>query len=299
MPLDISAVPDEVVAHYALDRLPLDRSSSTTGDLLRLDGKRALITGGGGQGLGAAACARLAEQGADVAVLDISTDAAAITVDAISDRYEVRITAVEVDIGDAESVENGVRSVVDEWGGIDILVNNAGGSGSIGLDGRTVTQHGPFAEMRIEDLQTVLRVNLLGPLLMTRAVLPHMLAAGSGRIVNVASEAGKVAVNDLTVYNACKAGVIGFTRSLAAEVGAAGVTVAGVCPGIMVSERTIQTLANPSQRGFASLDAGFSKVTIGRCSLADEVASVIAFLAAEAGSYIHGTSISVGGGMAD
>jgi NAD(P)-dependent dehydrogenase (short-subunit alcohol dehydrogenase family) len=299
MPLDISGVPDEVVARYGLDRLPLDRETISTTDLHRLDGKRVIVTGGGGHGLGAAACARLAEQGADVAVFDISTDAAALTVDAISNRFDVRIIAVEVDIGDAESVQSGVDSVIDDWGGVDILVNNAGGSGSIGSDGEKVTQHGPFAEMRMEDLHTVVRVNLVGPLLMSRAVLPHMLAAGSGRIVNVASEAGKIAVDDLAVYNACKAGVISFTRSLASEVGAAGVTVAGVCPGIMVSDRTIQTLARPSRRGFASLDAGFSRVTIGRCSLADEVASVIAFLASEAGGYIHGTSISVGGGMAD
>ena len=99
--------------------------------------------------------------------------------------------------------------------------------------------------------------------------------------------------------DSCKSGVIGFTRNLAGEVGSLGVTVAGVCPGIMVSQRTVDTLAAPTARGFAALDAGFSRVTIGRCSLPDEVASVVAFLCSDAGGYVHGTSISLGGGMAD
>ena len=106
--------------------------------------------------------------------------------------------------------------------GLDILVNNAGGSGSIGVGGEKVIQHGPFDLMKLDDLLDVVRVNLVGLLLVTRAVLPHMLQSGSGRIVNVASEGGKAPIPDLAVYNACKAGVIGFTRSLGAEIGVRG-----------------------------------------------------------------------------
>lgn len=299
MTLDIGAVPDDVVQRYALDRLPLDRASRATADLLRLDGKRAVVTGGGGDGLGAATCHRLAEQGAEIAVLDISPEAAQLTVDAVQSRWGVSARSVLVDVGDPDAVNAAVADVVGRWGGIDILVNNVGGSGVVGVTGEKVTQHGPFAAMEIEDLLTVVRVNLVGVLLVTRAVLPHMLAASSGRIVNVASEGGKAVIPDLAVYNACKAGVIAFTRNLAGEVGARGVTVAGVCPGIMVTERTIRSLSDPSHRGFASLDVGFAKVTAGRCSVTDEVASVIAFLASDAGAYLHGTSISAGGGMAD
>ena len=299
MGLDLSAVPDEVVQRYRLDRLPLDREHTAAAELLRLDGKRALVTGGGGDGLGAAICARLAEQGADVAVLDISPEAAATTVASIRNRWSVRAEPVVADVGDEAQVRAAADGLFERWGGIDILVNNAGGSGSVGAGGRRVTQHGPFDQMAYDDLHTVVRVNLVGLLLVTRAVLPHMISAGGGRIVNVASEGAKAAVTGLAVYNACKAGVVGFTRSLAAEAGPRSVTVVGVCPGIMVSERTVRAFSDPQSRGFASLDDAFARVTLGRATVVDEVAGVVAFLASEAGSLIHGTSLSLGGGMAD
>ena len=299
MGLDLSAVPDEVVQRYGLDRLPLDRDQTAAADLLRLNGERALVTGGGGDGLGAAVCARLAEQGADVAVLDISPEAAATTVASIRRRWSVRAEAVVADVGDEAQIRAAVDDLAESWGGIDILVNNAGGSGAVGAGGGQVTQHGPFVEMAYEDLHAVVRVNLVGLLLATRAVLPHMILAGAGRIVNVASEGGRTAVPNLAVYNACKAGIIGFTRSLAAEAGPRGVTVVGVCPGIMVSDRTVRAFSDPQSRGFASLDDAFARVSLGRATVVDEVAGVVAFLASEAGDFIHGTSLSLGGGMAD
>jgi 3-oxoacyl-[acyl-carrier protein] reductase len=299
MTLDISGIPADVVERYALDKLPFDRPTRPTADLLRLDGKRVVVTGGGGGGLGAATCHRLAEQGAEIAVFEISAAAALQTVDEVGSRWNVPARFVQADVGDPDSVQAAVDDLIAHWGGIDILVNNAGGSGSVGSTGEKVTHHGPFAEMDVEELLTVVRVNLVGMMLVTRAVLPHMISAASGRIINVASEGGKAVIPDLAVYNACKAGVISFTRNLAGEVGVQGVTVAGVCPGIMVTERTVQTLSDPSNRGFASLDVGFAKVTAGRCSVTDEVASLIAFLASDAGGYVHGTSVSAGGGMAD
>ena len=298
MVLDLSGVAEEVVKRYALDQLPLDRHTRSSADLLRLDGKIALVTGGGGDGLGAAICERLAEHGAYVAVLDVSETAAATTVASIAGRWSATAELL-ADVADREQVQTAVNGLVERRGGIDILVNNAGGSGSIGIQGEKVSQHGPFDEMEIEDLLTVVRVNLLGLLMVTRLVLPHMLARGSGRVVNVASEGGKTAIPDLSVYNACKAGVIGFTRSLAAEVGSRGVTVVGVCPGIMVSNRTVRSLSDQKGRGFTSLDTAFSRVTLGRCTVVDEVAGVVAFLASEAGAFVHGTSVSLGGGMAD
>lgn len=298
MGLDLSSVPDDVVRRYGLDRLPADREQRAAAELLRLDGKRALVTGGGGDGLGAAVCVRLAEQGADVAVLDISPEAAAATVASIRDRGSVRAEPVVADVGDETQVRAATDRLAELWGGIDILVNNAGGSGSV-AGGRRVTHHGPFVGMAYDDLQNVVRVNLTGTLLVTRAVLPHMIAAGSGRIVNVASEGGKTAVTNLAAYNACKAGMIGLTRSLAAETGPQGVTVVCVCPGIMVSDRTVRALSDPESRGFAALDDAFARVSLGRATVVDEVAGVVAFLASEAGSFIHGTSLSLGGGMAD
>ena len=299
MTLDLSGVPDAIVERYRLDQLPLDREHEPAATLLRLDGKRALVTGGGGGGLGAATCLRLAEQGADVAVLDISAEAATATVDSIRGRCAVRAEPVVADVGDADQLRAAAEGLLERWGGIDVLVNNAGGSGSIGPDGERIAHHGPFEQMAYADLAAVVRVNLLGMLLVTRTFLPHMLARGAGRIVNVSSEGGKTAVTGLAAYNACKAGVIGFTRSLAAETGARGVTVVGVCPGIMVSDRTLRALSDPQARGFKSLDDAFARVTLGRCTVVDEVAGVISFLASEAGGFINGTSLSLGGGMAD
>ena len=298
MRLDLSAVPDDVVRRYGLDRLPADREQQAAADLLRLDGKRAIVTGGGGDGLGAAICSRLAEQGADVAVLDIAPEAAAATVASITERWSVRTEPVVADVGDEAQVRAAIDDLAERWDGVDILVNNAGGSGSV-AGGRRVPHHGPFEEMAYDDLKDVVRVNLLGTMLASRAVLPHMISEGAGRIVNVASEGGKTAVTGLTAYNASKAGVIGFTRSLAAEAGPLGVTVVCVCPGIMVSDRTVSALSDPQARGFAALDDAFARVSLGRGTVVDEVAGVVTFLASEAGSHIHGTSLSLGGGMAD
>jgi 3-oxoacyl-[acyl-carrier protein] reductase len=295
----LDGVPEDVVERYHLDRIPFGRPATTTADLLRMDGVRAIVTGGGGRGLGDATCHRLAEQGARVAVFDIAADAAAATAGRLSERWGVEALPVVCDVGDARSIAAAVEQVVATFGGIDLLVNNAGGSGSIGGAGQKVSQHGSFAALEVDDIDTVVRVNLLGVYLMTRAVLQPMIAGGRGRIVNVASEGGKVGMPGLAVYSSCKAAVIAFTRNLAHEVGPLGVSPVAVCPGIMVSDRTLRTLSSASSAGADALQEGFRRVTIGRCSVPDEVASVIAFLAAPAGAYVHGTAVSVGGGMAD
>jgi NAD(P)-dependent dehydrogenase (short-subunit alcohol dehydrogenase family) len=299
MSVNLDNVDPEVIANYALDRLPLDRTSTSTADLLSLRGTRAIVTGGGGEGLGNATCHRLAEQGARVAVFDVFADIAEKAAADVAERWGVDVLAITADVGDPDQVSAAVERVTAAWGGVDLLVNNAGGSGSIKPGGNRVSQHGAFADMEIDDLLGVVRVNLIGVMLMTRAVLGPMTGAGRGRIINVASEGGKISVDGLAVYNACKSGVIGFTRNIARDYGKLGIAVTCVCPGIMVSERTIRTLSQPGSRGLASLESTFPRVTIGRCSVPDEVASVIAFLASDAGSYVNGTAVSVGGGMAD
>jgi len=299
MSVNLDNLDPEVVARYALDRLPLNRVSMSTAELLNLRGARAIVTGGGGEGLGNATCHRLAEQGARVAVVDVFLDAAEKAASDLTARWGIDALAIAADVGDPDQVSGAAERVVAAWGGIDLLVNNAGGSGAIKPGGDRVTQHGAFLDMETDDLLGVVRVNLIAVMLMTKAVLRPMIAAGRGRIINVASEGGKISVDGLAVYNACKSGVIGFTRNIARDYGKFGIAVTCVCPGIMVSERTIRTLSQPGSRGLASLDSTFPRVTIGRCSVPDEVASVIAFLASDAGSYVNGTAVSVGGGMAD
>jgi len=299
MSVNLDNVDPEVIAKYALDRLPLNRASTPTADLLNLRRTRAIVTGGGGDGLGNATCHRLAEQGARVAVIDVFADAAEKAASDLAERWGVDVLAIAADVGNPDQVSAAVERTTAAWGGVDLLVNNAGGSGAIKSSGDRVSQHGGFADMQNDDLLGVVRVNLIGVMLMTKAVLAPMIAAGHGRIINVASEGGKISVDGLAVYNACKSGVIGFTRNIARDYGKSGIAVTCVCPGIMVSERTIRTLSQPDAKGLASLESTFPRVTIGRCSVPDEVASVIAFLASDAGSYVNGTAVSVGGGMAD
>ena len=299
MSVNLDNVDPAVIAKYALDRLPLNRPSTSTVDLLGLHGVRAIVTGGGGEGLGNATCHRLAEQGARIAVMDVFQHVAAKAASDLAERWGVDVLAIAADVGDPDQVSAAVEQTVAAWGGVDLLVNNAGGSGAIKPGGDRVSQHGAFVDMDIDDLLGVVRVNLVGVMLMTKTVLRPMISAGRGRIINVASEGGKISVDGLAVYNACKSAVIGFTRNIARDYGKLGIAVTCVCPGIMVSERTIRTLSQPGAKGLASLESTFSRVTIGRCSVPDEVASVIAFLASDAGSYVNGTAVSVGGGMAD
>lgn len=296
--LDLVGVDPKVVAAYHLDRLPLDRALSPTEDLLRLDGKVAIVTGGGGQGLGNAICHRLAEQGATVAIIDVLAESADTAASHIHDLWGVPTFATVGNVADWESAHAAVQAVVDRFGGVDILINNAGGSGSIGVDGNKVRGRATFATMSRHDMEVTVGVNLFGVLHMTRAVLDFMLPNGTGRVINIASEGGKVGGPDLLVYSSCKAAVIGFTRNLAHEIGPQGVSVVAVCPAIMVSDRLLHSgLMSPDLEG--SLGWSFRRTTIGRISIADEVASMVAFLASDAGSYVHGTAVSVGGGFSD
>ena len=288
-----------MIDRFGLQFVPFDRPLRSTAELLRLDGVRAIVTGGGGHGLGYATCCRLAEQGARVAVFDIVDELAIGTAEHLQSHWGVEAIAVTCDVGDAGSAARAVQLVVDRFGGVDLLVNNAGGSGSVGEGGARANQHVPFAQMSTDDMATVVRVNLMGVLFMTRAVLSAMLPAGSGRIINVASEGGRIGMAELAVYSSCKAAVIALTRNLAHEVGPLGISSVAVCPGIMVSGRTLETLSAGVTTAADVLQRGFDRVTLGRCSVADEVASTIAFLASPAGSYVHGTAVSVGGGMAD
>jgi 3-oxoacyl-[acyl-carrier protein] reductase len=283
-------VPAELVERFHLDRLPLDRPGTATAELLRLDGKRALVTGGGGDGLGNATCHRLAEQGASVAVVDVDAGAAALAASEVASRWGVETLPLVAHVGEWDQIRDAVQTAAAHFGGIDILVNNAGGA----MRGGTL-----FADAEIDDIRAVVDLNLFGVLYTTKAVLEVMLPARSGRIVNVASEGGKIGLERITVYNSCKAGVIGFTRNLAHEVGRHGVTTVAVCPGIMIAGRTVSALRGPVTGRLDELNDGFARTTIGRCSIPDEVASMIAFAASPAGSYLHGTAVSVGGGMAD
>ena len=291
----LSGVPEETIEDFRLELLPFDRPHQLTTDLLRLDGKVAVVTGGGGAGLGNAICHRLAEQGAKVAVLDFNEDAAIRTAEELQTTWDAETFIQRADVADWESSHLAVSKVVAHFGMVDILVNNAGGSGSIGTQGQKVLHREFITEVK-ENLESMVGVNMRGALNVTHAALGPMIERGSGRIVNISSEAGKSGMPGNVTYGAAKAGVIGFTRNLAHEIGPKGIGIVAVCPGIMVTQRLLQTGRFKLE---GALKAGFERSTIGRCSIPDEVASVVAFLASPAGSYIHGTAISVGGGQSD
>lgn len=285
-------IPPSLVERFRLDRLPFHQKARGLVDLMGMEGRRVLVTGGGGGGLGQACCHKLASLGAAVAVFDVDHDAAERVCAEVRARWSVEATAVVGSVASWDDCRRAVAQVVADLGGLDVLVNNAGGVFG--------SQFGPFARISERSAAALIDRNLLGTLYCTRAALDVMLPAGSGRIINIASEGGKVGMPDIGLYNACKAGIIGFTRSLAHEVGPLGVSPVAVCPGVMISDGLLQVLQKEgADAAVRSIEHGFTRSTIGRASLPEEVANMVAFLATEAGAYVHGTAVSVAGGLGD
>jgi 3-oxoacyl-[acyl-carrier protein] reductase len=294
--LNLSGVPEDVIDRYHLNDIPIERASTPVTELLRLDGLCAVVTGAGGDGLGNAICHRLAEQGATVAVWDVDRALADGAVKEITERWGTEAFPVVADIGNWDEVRNAVAEVVERVGKIDILVNNAGGSGGVSRSGERVVSGTLFSELTEEQVDLTIRINLTGAIYVTRAVADTMLEHGKGRIVMISSEGARTGVIGASVYTACKAGLIGLTQSLAQELGPKGITSVCVAPGLMLGQQHLKVLSEPGPFR-VTLDTTFERASIGRASIADEVASVVAFLASSAGAYAHGTTISVGGGM--
>jgi 2-hydroxycyclohexanecarboxyl-CoA dehydrogenase len=246
-----------------------------------LAGKVALVTGGG-RGIGAAIAARLAEDGADVAVCDLDeTLAGAVAERAVASfgRYAI---AVGMDVADEASVRAGVASVTERLGPVDVLVNNAG-----------VDVIGPFVDSTEEAWGRIIAVNLMGTLRCCREVAPGMLERGTGTIVNIASDAGKVGSSGEAVYSATKGGIIAFSKTLARELAARGITVNCVCPGPTDTALLGQVAeANPRLR-----EALERAIPLRRVARPEEIANAVAFLAAPSASYITGQALSVSGGL--
>jgi NAD(P)-dependent dehydrogenase (short-subunit alcohol dehydrogenase family) len=288
---ELAGVPPEIVERFHLDKMPFAQKDAAVSDLVSLAGKRALVTGGGGVGLGQATCNRLAGQGADVIVFDLDGDAAKQVASDVEQRWGTKAIPVQGSVhewGDAQRV---VGTAVAQLGGLDIFVSNAGGL--------AFNQFGPFIERSQSDIDEMLDLNLKGVMYCTHAALEVMVPQGSGRVVLVSSEGGKIGMRDLVVYNSCKSGIIGFGRNLAHELEGTGVSIVGVAPGIMMSDVNLDVMRSGIPGAAEAIADAFVKTTIDRCSLPEEVANVIAFLCSDAGSYIHATTVSVGGGMSD
>jgi NAD(P)-dependent dehydrogenase (short-subunit alcohol dehydrogenase family) len=245
-----------------------------------LHGRVALVTGAGG-GIGRAIARRLAREGVAIAVLD-RDGAAAEAVAA-----EIGGLAVRADVTCEDEVVRAVGAVLARLGPIDVLVNNAG-----------VAWMGPALEMPLEALREMLRVNVEGVFIVSRAVLPHMIARPAGSVVNLASWAGKTGNAFFAGYSASKFAVIGLTQSLAREMALHGIRVNAICPGIVV-DTAMRTAIESQQRqyGLPETAEREKSIPIGRVSVPEDVARVAAFLASDESSYMTGESINLSGGL--
>jgi 2-hydroxycyclohexanecarboxyl-CoA dehydrogenase len=240
---------------------------------MRLEGRKALVTGGA-QGIGAAISRRLAAEGAGVTIGDLKVDTAKEVA------AEIDAEVVELDVTSLDSANAAVEGKT-----FDILVNNAG-----------TDQFGFFHQTTPEQWDIVLDVNLKGVLHCTAAVLPGMQEAGYGRIVNIASEAGRVGSKGSAVYSAAKGGVIAFTKVMAREGARFKINVNGIAPGPIETPLLMQALefGEIGEKIIENMKAGTQLRRMGK---PEEVAAAVAFFASDDASYVTGEILGVSGGM--
>lgn len=245
---------------------------------MTLVGKVALVTGGS-RGIGRAVALKLAENGADVAINYAGNTAAAEEVKAAIEKLGRKAMLVQGSVADTDGVQAIVNQVVKELGRLDILVNNAG-----------ITRDGLLMRMKEADWDAVLETNLKGVFNCSKAVMRTMMKQKSGRIVNMASVVGEMGNAGQANYAAAKAGVIGFTKSLAKEVASRGITVNAVAPGFIATDMT-KVLTDDQKAEMAKT------IPLGRAGQPEDVANAVLFLVSDEAAYITGQVLNVDGGM--
>lgn len=241
----------------------------------RLEGRTALVTGGG-RGIGAAIVQAFVREGAAVAVLD--RDLAHAKSIALSAAERGTTIALAADVSDERAISGAVEAATRSLGHIDILVNNAG-----------ISTTAPLVDMPISMWDEMIAVNLRSVFLCTRAVLPAMIERKFGRIISISSQLAQKGAAQMTHYSAAKAGIIGFTRSLAYEVARDGITVNAICPGPIDTELARGVPEERRARKIASLP-------IGRVGTVEEIAPTAVLLASDEGAYYIGATLNPNGG---
>lgn len=232
----------------------------------------AIVTGAG-SGIGRASCLRLREDGMTVIALDVNVEAA----------EEASPHALAMDVSDARLVADVMAEVLHRWPRIDVLVNNAGITGSA----QATTAH----ETPVEEFDRVMAVNVRGPFLCSRAVLPSMIDAGSGHIITIASAAGIVAFPGRCAYTTSKGAALQFARSIAVDYGRLGIRSNAICPGMVETPMTQWRLDQPDLR-----DRTESQIPMGRVASPDEIADVVSVLASGRMGYANGAALVIDGG---
>jgi 3-oxoacyl-[acyl-carrier protein] reductase len=243
-----------------------------------LKGKAAIITGSA-RGIGRAIAEKLAEAGANIVVSDIMAEQGEATAKEIAEKYGVETIFVEANVTKEEDNKNLVNACVEKFGSIDIMVNNAG-----------ITKDGLFARMKEKDFSLVVDINLKGAYMGAHAAYLKMMKQRSGTIINMASVIGLTGNLGQANYAASKAGLIGMTKSIAAESAKRGVRCNAIAPGYIKTEMT-DLLKEEVQQEI------LKKVPMNAMGSVDDVANAVLFLASDLSSYITGKTITVDGGM--
>ena len=241
------------------------------------EGKVAVVTGAA-RGIGQAIAQRLAQESADVVICDLQAEWLAETA-GIVEGLGRKALPLAVDVGDSEAVNACINEVIKVFGKVDIMVNNAG-----------ITKDTLLVRMSDDDWDAVLRVNLKGTFLFSRAVAKHMMKQRSGAIINIASISGVIGTAGQANYAASKAGVIALTKSTANELASRGVRANAIAPGFISSKMT-DALSEDVRKQY------LSRIPLGRFGTVEDIANAVVFLASEQSSYMTGQTLHVNGGM--
>ncbi|WP_017755675.1 3-oxoacyl-ACP reductase FabG [Calidifontibacillus oryziterrae] len=244
---------------------------------MRLQGKVAIVTGGA-NGLGKQTVLRFAKEGAKVVIADFNEENGQHVLMAVNEQGGSAIF-VKVNVADQQSVIRMVETTIEKFGKIDILINNAG-----------ITSDGLLAKLSADAWQKVIDVNLTGVFYCTQAVIPHMLEAGKGKIINTSSVSGVYGNVGQTNYAATKAGVVGMTKSWAKELGYKGINVNAVAPGFIETNMTAQVPEKVLQKLV-------EQIPLRRLGKPEDIANAYLFLASDEANYVNGTVLHVDGGI--